>query len=189
MVTIRERALCVTECRGWWLRQSLLFEEVVVRGSELLLRAEDCRFLFLCKLQFCLCHLPMASCQPLWEPLFSTEQGGLRMEPLSLSLSLSLLFIQESILFLRLSRRLCRDRSLFPEQRKRRQVADTWRVFITFLPCALGSLESCLDSGFYLRCAPRSFSTHRSATTRTQKRHGEEEIQGKEGSGIQEFKC
>ena len=71
------------------------------------------------------------------------------MEPFSLSLPR--LFVQESILFLQLSRRLCEDRSLFPEQRTRRQAADTWRVFIPSLPCTLCSLESCLDRVFYLR--------------------------------------
>lgn len=69
---------------GWWLRQSL-FEKAVAR-SALFLQAENWGFLFLCKLQNCFCHLPTASCQPLWE---GQSRAGVRMEQLLLSLFFS----------------------------------------------------------------------------------------------------
>lgn len=61
------------------MRQSLL--EKAVARSALLLQAENWGFLFLCKLQSCFCHLPTASCQPLWE---GQSRAGVRMEQLLL---------------------------------------------------------------------------------------------------------
>lgn len=127
---------------GWWMRQSLL--EKAVARSALLLQAENWGFLFLCKLQS---SLPPANGQ-LPAPLGGAEQGWSED---GAALAFSLLFFQESILSLQLSRRLCADRSLFPGQRKQKQAADTWRASLRrFLTRTLCSLESCLDRVFYL---------------------------------------